>query len=289
VSDGDRLPGPSWYDVLDVAPTATAEEIRTTWRAAIADLTPADRRFRVYNQAAEVLLDPERRAAHDAELREQAREQEREEGERETPAPPAATTAPPPPTDDPADGPAAEPVAPAADEGASGRSGPRVVPGWLLAGVAVLTAAALGVLAYLLTQPSPDAVEEATARARDAAERAIVPVLSYDYRSLEQDQAAAHDYVTSDYQEEYDRFFEGVVAENAERTKAVVDVQVVASAVVRGGVDRSEILLFLDRPTTNASTEDPVVYRDQVRVRMERVDDQWLVDCLITSPDGRCD
>ena len=58
----------SWYDVLDVEPTATADEIRAAWRSAVADLDPTDRRFRVYNQAAEVLLDPERRAAYDAEL-----------------------------------------------------------------------------------------------------------------------------------------------------------------------------------------------------------------------------
>ncbi len=55
--------GPNWYDVLDVEPTAGTDEIRAAWRSAIADLTPADRRFRLYNQAAEVLLDDEQRAA----------------------------------------------------------------------------------------------------------------------------------------------------------------------------------------------------------------------------------
>ena len=37
-------PGPNWYDVLDVDSSATTDEIRDAWRAAIADLTPADRR-----------------------------------------------------------------------------------------------------------------------------------------------------------------------------------------------------------------------------------------------------
>ena len=58
----------SLYDLLDVDRDATADEIRAAWKAAIADLDPSDRRFRAYNQAAEVLLDPERRAAYDAEL-----------------------------------------------------------------------------------------------------------------------------------------------------------------------------------------------------------------------------
>ena len=64
--------GPSWYDVLGVDPDATAEEIRAAWRAGIADLDPSDRRFRSLNQAAEVLLDEESRAAYDADLAEPA-------------------------------------------------------------------------------------------------------------------------------------------------------------------------------------------------------------------------
>ncbi|WP_299049873.1 DnaJ domain-containing protein [uncultured Nocardioides sp.] len=63
---------PSWYDVLDVAPDASTEEIRAAWRASVADLDPTDRRFAVLNRAAKVLLDPDARAAHDAELAEQA-------------------------------------------------------------------------------------------------------------------------------------------------------------------------------------------------------------------------
>ena len=55
----------NWYDVLDVDPTASADEIRAAWRSAVAELDPTDRRFRVYNQAAEVLLDPARRSAYD--------------------------------------------------------------------------------------------------------------------------------------------------------------------------------------------------------------------------------
>src|SRR3954471_24546933 len=58
----------TWYGVLDVEPGGAAREIRAARGAAVADLDPTDRTFRVYNQAAEVLLDPARRAAYDAEL-----------------------------------------------------------------------------------------------------------------------------------------------------------------------------------------------------------------------------
>ena len=53
----------NYYDLLDVEPTASADEIRTAWRSAVAELDPTDRRFRALSAAAETLLDPDRRAA----------------------------------------------------------------------------------------------------------------------------------------------------------------------------------------------------------------------------------
>ena len=58
----------SLYDLLDVDEDATPAQIRTAWKAAIADLDPTDRRFRAFNDAAGVLLDADKRAAYDAEL-----------------------------------------------------------------------------------------------------------------------------------------------------------------------------------------------------------------------------
>ena len=40
----------------------------------------------------------------------------------------------------------------------------------------------------------------------------------------------------------------------------------------------------MNRPTTNKLDLDPVVYKDQVTVTMQRVGDDWLVDDLVTSP-----
>lgn len=261
--------GPNLYDVLDVDPGADSDRIRDAWRAATVDLTPADRRFRLYSQAAEVLLDPERRAAYDAELATAA--------EGESPPPESAPAAEPAPAQ-----PEPEP-APAPREA----SGSRSVPTWLLAGLAVLTVLSLALTGHLLTQPSEGSVEDAAASARSAAERAIVPVLSYDHRTLDEDQQAAHDWLTADQEQDYDELFE-VIRDNAPSTRTVVDVEVISSAIVRAGEDRSEILLFVNRPTTNKATQEPVVYKDQVRVRLERVEDEWLVDCMITTPEGRC-
>jgi len=248
------------YDLLDVDRDASDDEIRAAWKAAIADLNPGDRRFRAYNQAAEVLLDPASRAAYDAELA------------AEEPDPEPAAVAAPGPT----------PVA-ASAPGTPQRSGGGV-PLWLLAGVGFLTLVLLAATAYVWTRPSDEGVEEATRTAQSAAERAIVPILSYDAATLDEDQEAAHAYMTSDYRkDDYDPLFE-VLRDNAPATGTKVEAEVIASGIVRSGEDRVDVLIFVNRPTTNKQQKQPVVYKDQVTVTMEKVGDDWLVDDMVTSP-----
>jgi Mce-associated membrane protein len=264
--------GPNLYDLLDVDSAASDAEIRTAWKASIADLDPSDRRFRVYNQAAEVLLDPQKRAAYDAELAAAEAEPEPEpEAEAEVADEPAAVSDPgrAPPSVDPV-------VTPTG-------SGRWVVPTWLLIGVGVVTLLVIAATAYFWTQPSDSSVEDATRAAQSAAERAIVPVLSYDAKTLDDDQAEAQTYLTSDYRKEYDKVF-AVIKENAPETETAVSVEVVASGIVRSGEDRVEVLLFVNRPTTNKKQPEPVVYKDQVRITMQLVDGDWLIDDMTTSP-----
>lgn len=287
---------PSWYDLLDVDRDASPEQIRAAWKARIADLDPTDRRFRVLNQAAEVLLDPKRRAAYDAELAAEPAEEEPEEPVA-TPAAPAAAEAAP--VQAGADK-SAEPSKAAAwlakartaletrrstpREAAPAAAGRYNVPGWLLIAVAVLTACVLGVTTWLwFGKPSDAAVADSTRSAQSAAERAVGPILSYNALHLEEDQKAAESYMTSDYRKQYDQLFE-VIKQNAPDTKTIVKAQVVASGIVRSGEDRVQVLLFVNRPTTNKERTTPVVYKDQVTVTMQKVDGEWLVDDMVTSP-----
>ena len=164
----------------------------------------------------------------------------------------------------------------------------RPVPGWLLIGLALLTAGAVALASWLWSQPSDAAVGASTREAQAAAERAIVPVLSYDARSLDEDQAAGAAYLTADYRQDYDQLYE-VIRQNAPRVGTTVSAEVVASGIVRSGPDdpdRVEVLVFVNRPTTNKRTDEPVVYRDQVTMTMQYVDGSWLVDGLRTSPAG---
>ena len=108
-------------------------------------------------------------------------------------------------------------------------------------------------------------------------------MLSYDYEHLEADQEAAQALMTGKYREEYDKLF-AVLEENAPQTQTKVTASVIASGIVRATDDRVQVLVFVDRPTTNKLNAEPVVYKDQVTLSMQRVDGRWLVDDLITSP-----
>jgi Mce-associated membrane protein len=286
--------GPSWYDVLGVEPDATTEEIRSAWRAAIADLDPTERRFRSLNQAAEVLLDEQSRAAYDAELAGGPAGRGASAASHETPPAAEATTTRRPrlPRRDKEQTTAGRGAGAAGDPSPSAPSRLPLVPAWVLVLAAVL--ATLGVVTATLAsvqagEPVSDEggalVEQSAEEARAAAVRAIVPVLSYDYRTLEEDAAAARSYMTSAYQEEkYDPLFE-VIVDNAPGTRTVVGpVEVVDSAIVRTGEDRVDVLVFVNRARTNAERRQPDIFRDQVTVTMARVDGQWLVDDLTTTP-----
>jgi Mce-associated membrane protein len=264
-------PSPSWYDVLGVEPGASAEEVRAAWKDGIADLDPSDRRFRLLNQAAEVLLDPEQRAAYDASLA-------------------------PAPVEEVAPRPSRDQVTDAGTQPQVGDRGPFVVPAWLLAGLVVAIAIFVGLSVWQANRnDEPDGSRGATSSdltpsdARDAqvaAEKAAVAILAYDYRDLEGSRDAALPYLTDDYREKYDQLFE-VLQENAPNTKTIVRAELVASAVGLVGEDRIQVLVFVNRPTLNAELTEPEVYKDQATLTMVEVDGEWLVDNMTTTlPDS---
>lgn len=247
---------PTWYDLLDVPRDASADEVRTAWKDQIADLDPGDRRFDALNRAARVLLDPVSRSEYDATL-------------------------------------GAEPDQPVLTDLEAEREGDRApaagsgtVPGWLLAGLGIVAAGLVAATTWMWTSGGSGGPGSADSAARDAqvaAERAVVPVLSYDYEHLDTDQQAAQALMTGAYREEYDKLF-AVLEENAPRTQTRVTASVVSSGIVRASDERVQVLVFVDRPTTNKLSAEPVVYKDQVTLSMQRVDGEWLVDDLVTSP-----
>lgn len=254
----------SWYDVLGVDPTASAEEIREVWKRSIADLEPTDRRFRACNQAAEVLLDPERRAAYDAKL---AAEEAVEAPAPQAPAPGASEPAPTAEV-------VPEPVVP--EPAALTQV---VVPAWLLIALALAVAGvtALAAVFQFTGETSGDEVEATIVEARSAAESAMPKLFSYHYKTPERDRDQALLLTTGDFHDELQQVWDEGIMPNIREAKGYASSSLVASGVVRASddADRVEIVVLLDTESGNAA--GPVHIRLAFTATMEEVDGKWLV------------
>lgn len=263
----------SWYDVLGVDRSARAEEIREVWKRAIADLEPTDRRFRACNEAAEILLDPARRAAYDAELE---------------PEPAPVSLAEPEQPDE-------EPPALADERADETPAGSWLVPAWLLVSLAgsVLVLLASSLLLVKSADPDVDLIawvsgedtstsEDSADEARQAAQKSVPLVLSYDYRTLERDHDRAVRVLTGEQLTDYESNWTDGIAPNAAKVKAVVETTVPESGIGLSSVsedgDRVELLVVVDSQTRNVKVTNRQTLG--LTVIMVRKDGEWLIEDL---------
>lgn len=255
----------TWYDVLGVDPSAAADEIRTAWKQAIGDLEPSERRFRACNQAAEVLLDPDRRAAYDAELA--------AEGALAEPA--LAEPAPAEPAPAAVESAAVEPEATTA--GAEPRPAFEV-PVWALGALAAATAAVfiLAAIVWFGSSAEKD-VEANVAEARSAAEDALPKLINYSYKTAERDRDQALRLTTGQANEDMRELWDDAILPNVVEAKASTSSSVVTSGVVRvsDDGDQVQIVLVMDVASENAAVKNSD--RLPFTVTMLETDGVWLV------------
>ena len=288
---------PTLYDILGVSSKASQEEVRAAWRDAADRFEPgsggSSAQFRLFNRAAEVLLDPERRKEYDAEL---AAASERVAASEHTATlPPAseptvATPAPdqgawtdprPPRLRRKAKQPRQEKAkvaAPSADRG-------RGLPVWVLFVLGLLTGALLGTVIYLgWDYAKATAYQEALDEAPQAAERAAAAILSYDYERLDADRDAAAKFLTPAYRDSYVDTFDKLVKEPAVQTEARVEANVLANSTMVDTTesrdpDKVRVLMFVDQTTlSTANSGEPRTALNRARFDMVNVDGTWLVD-----------
>lgn len=279
---------PTWYDILGVERDATPEQIKAAWRDSTDKFEPGTggSRFRMFNEAADVLLDPEKRRAYDAGLL-------------------AASAAP---------GPVAEPE-PGPKPSVVPDSSPDAEPEqrttwfaryarWLrdqwtstlgLSILGVLATASIVLAVFLAVDQfggsnndasSADSFnpEDGTA-ASSVAERAVAAVLAYDYRSMDTDRDRALTFLTPEYQNTYEKIFDGLIngteqaPGGAIKTKAVVATEVLSTAIVDADDSTARVLVFVNQQaTTNGKKQELLANR--VVATMVLRDGTWLLDKL---------
>jgi Mce-associated membrane protein len=260
---------------LGVRPDASSDEIKSAWRDAAERFEPGSgggsAQFRLFNEAAEVLLDPERRRTYDEGLAADTR-----------------TSLTPPPSPPAASGPVTSvggatdlPVThqdPKVDrERTRGASLP-VLLGLALVAILLVVAAAVYGVPKLNAVRDADGVDASTRTAPAIAERAAVAILSYDYTSLPKNEAAAEGFMTASYRKQYASTFDALVTPHAVTLHAKVTASVKASGVTNADSNRADVLMFVNQTTTSTANRQAQKALNRVSFEMVKQNGTWLVN-----------
>jgi Mce-associated membrane protein len=287
-------PSPTWYDVLGVSRDSTPEEIKAAWRAATDKFEPGSGsggQFRMFNEAADVLLDPARRAAYDDTL-EATTDDPLVPGSSAAdtvlPAAASASTVQGDRTEQP------DPVVAYTEKAkprrirkpSSSRAPASRRARMLLAVLALLTVAAIVLAVVLgLKVRTQSRVADARDEAPAAAERAAKAVLAYDYKTLPADRKRASVYLTDGFKKKYLANFTLLEKQKdgtpgaAVQTKTVVTSSVLGSGVMDAQADLVRVLVYVNQVSTRPG-RDPQIFQNRAAVTMKKVGDRWLVDNL---------
>lgn len=271
-------PSPTWYDVLGVSRDATPDQIKSAWRNATDKFEPGvgSGQFRMFNEAADVLLDPDRRATYDQTL-----------ALAQTVSltkPPEPVQAPPPrPTPEAREAPPtveSESVDAAAREPASRRAGLVALLLALLTVAALVAAVLLG-----LKVRAESRVVAGRDEAPAAAERAAKAVLSYDYKTLPADRKRASAYLTPGFRTTYLKNFSLLEKQQdgtpgaAIQTKTIVTASVLGSGVMDAEDGVVRVLVYVNQ-VSNKPDKEPQIFQNRVAMTMQKDGNRWLVDDL---------
>ncbi|MEV5329369.1 hypothetical protein AB0K67_35005 [Nonomuraea sp. NPDC052634] len=127
---------------------------------------------------------------------------------------------------------------------------------------------------------------EASAVAAVAAAKKLAPdLLSYDYRTVEEDLARAGTFTTGELTEHYKELAKTLVS-RAKEQKIVQNVSVAAAGVERAEPGRVEVLLFVNTGTVKEIPGKEGLQQEftqnRARFVMVRQDSRWLVAGLST-------
>ncbi|WP_343070618.1 hypothetical protein [Streptomyces bathyalis] len=149
----------------------------------------------------------------------------------------------------------------------------------------------VGLVATALLVPEyygAERTRQARTDALAAAQRSAPVILSYDYRRLDRDFAAASARLTGSFREKYRKTTSTVVMPTAKKYRAVVKATVAkppsgkapAASVVSASPDRVVVLLFMNQVSNSTRVSGPRLDLNRVRMTLVRVPDGWKVSAV---------
>ncbi len=116
--------------------------------------------------------------------------------------------------------------------------------------------------------------------ARKAVVTHVEQLLSYDYRSIDDDLASEEGWLTGSFADDYAGLVQDEIAPAAKKAKVVTDARVSASGVVSAGHDEVRLLLFVNVTTRSSELEQPRVSGSRLAVTATYVDGEWRISAL---------
>ncbi|GAA4689208.1 hypothetical protein GCM10023215_26730 [Pseudonocardia yuanmonensis] len=144
---------------------------------------------------------------------------------------------------------------------------------------AVVLAVVAGLFGFFALRQAQ--IESARGAASAAAEEKVTALLSYDYRTIQNDQGDRGAMVTGQFKDDYASLIADIVGPAASQQQLTTRSSVVSSSVVgTDGTDQVTLLMFLNQTTQSAAKPDPTLSGSRIRVTMQEVDGTWLVSEL---------
>ena len=152
-----------------------------------------------------------------------------------------------------------------------------------LVAAALCVPAAAAVVILGLRDRTAEATDDARAAAVTAARSDVEDLLSYDYRSLDEDMARAKTESTGVFAAQYAQTAQRL-AQEAKATHAIVQATASNPGVVSATEDQVVVLLFVDQASvkllTGATSPTTRIDQSRVQVTMTKVGGRWLVSQL---------
>jgi len=145
---------------------------------------------------------------------------------------------------------------------------------------ALLLVVAIGTGALACQHHVHDQAEQARQQAAAAATAAVPDVLSYNYRTIDDDLARARTHLTGDFAGQFDQLTRQIVAPQAIQGQINTHAEIAASSVVEADADRVVELLFVNQTTQGANLPQPRVDGSRLVLTMQKIHNQWLIQNL---------
>lgn len=173
------------------------------------------------------------------------------------------------------------------ESGPAGRRRLHVILGGAYAAVVLALVVAIGVLLVQNTTGWPlhpkltsDAVDQARTDGLRAANDDVVALLSYDYKTVDDELKKARESLTGPFLDDYTKLTTTVVAPAAKDQNITTKATVVGSAVVSAEPTHVVALLFINQSTTTKTAPEASSSGSRVTLTMDKVGDRWLVSAL---------